>query len=164
VIDSPNNPIGSVLSNEDLSRIARVIEECDLLVISDEVYEKITYDDARHYCLAGFPSMCGRTIAIDSFSKAYAYGPEKLIAPMMLAQQFSVACVDVPAQYAALAALNGPQDFATGMVAEFDRWRRLMSSRLNEIEGFGDTSGCHMQRPTTSLKRRWIGLRKPLRC
>jgi len=141
VIDSLNNPIGSVLSNEDLPRIGRVIEECDLLVISDEVYEKITYDDVRRYCLAGFPSMRGRTIAIDSFSKAYAmtgfrvgyaYGPEKLIAPMMLAWQFSVACVDAPAQCTALAALNGPQDFVTGIVAEFDRWRRLMSSLLND--------------------------------
>lgn len=85
MIDSPSNPIGSVLSNEDLSRIARVIVECDLLVISDEVCEKITDDGAPHYCLAGFPSVRERTIAIDSFSKAYAmtgfrvgyaYGPE----------------------------------------------------------------------------------------
>lgn len=140
VINSPNNPTGSVLSYEDLSRIARVIEERDLLVISDEVYEKITYDDTRHYCLAG-----ERTVAVGSFSKTYAmtgfrvgyaYGPEQLIAPMMLALQFSVACVDGPAQYAALGALNGPQDFVASMVAEFDRRRKLMYSRLNEIEGF----------------------------
>jgi len=145
IVNSPNNPTGSTFSCTDLSNLAKVAKERDLLVISDEVYEKITYDDARHYCMAGFPDMRERTIVIGSFSKTYAmtgfrvgyaYGPRKLIAPMMLAHQFSVACVDGPAQYGALAALNGPQGFVKKMVAEFDRRRKLVFSRLNEIKGF----------------------------
>jgi len=145
VINSPNNPTGSVLSYGDLSNLTKIVRERDLLVISDEVYEKITYDDAQHHCLASFPDMRERTIVVGSFSKTYAmtgfrigyaYGPQRLIAHMMLAHQFSVACVDGPAQYGALAALRGPQDFVKEMVAEFDRRRKLVISRLSEIEGF----------------------------
>jgi len=145
VINSPNNPTGAVFSHDDLSNLAKVAKERDLLVISDEVYEKITYDGAQHYSIASFPSMRERTIVVGSFSKTYAmtgfrlgyaYGPKNLIAPLMLAHQFSVACVDGPAQYAALAALNGPQDFVKKMVKEFHRRRRLVYSRLKEIEGF----------------------------
>jgi aspartate/methionine/tyrosine aminotransferase len=67
----------------------------------------------------------------------YVLGPKGLIAPMMLAHQFSVACVNGPAQYAAVRALEGPQNFVKDMVAEFDRRRRLLCKRLEEIEGFG---------------------------
>lgn len=86
-----------------------------------------------------------RTVVIGSFSKTYAmtgfrigyaYGPKEPIAPMMLAHQFSVACVDGPAQYGALSALNGSQGSVKKMVTEFDRRRKLVFSRLNEIEGF----------------------------
>jgi len=144
IVNSPNNPTGTVFSHNDLSDLAKAAVERDLIVISDEVYEKITYDGARHYCSAGFPGMRERTIVVGSFSKTYAmtgfrigyaYGPKELIAPMMLAHQFSVACVDGPAQYGALAALNGSQDFVKNMVTEFDRRRKLVFSRLNEIEG-----------------------------
>jgi len=145
IINSPNNPTGSVLSHGDLARLAKLAAERDLLVISDEVYEKITYDDARHFCLATFPGMRERTLVVGSFSKTYAmtgfrvgyvYGPKELVRHMMLVHQYCVACVDGPAQYGALSALRGPQGFVKEMVSEFDRRRRLMQSRLNEIEGF----------------------------
>jgi aminotransferase len=145
ILNSPNNPTGAVLSHGDLARIAKVVAERDLLVISDEVYEKIMYDGARHYCSASFPHMRERTLVVGSFSKSYAmtgfrvgyvYGPKELIAPMMLTHQYSVACVDGPAQYGATAALKGPQKTVKTMVAEFDRRRRLIHSRLNEINGF----------------------------
>jgi len=145
IINSPNNPTGAVLSHGDLARLAKLAVERDMLVISDEVYEKITYDDARHFCLATFPSMRERTLVVGSFSKTYAmtgfrvgyvYGPKELIRPMMLMHQYCVACVDGPAQYAALEALKGPQGFVREMVSEFDRRRRLLHSGLNEIEGF----------------------------
>jgi aminotransferase len=145
IVNSPNNPTGAVFSYDDLSSLARLAVECDLIVISDEVYERITYEGVRHYCLASFPGMRERTLVVGSFSKTYAMtgfrvgyvlGPEELIAPMMLTHQFSVACVSGPAQYAAAAALEGPQDFVDDMVAEFDRRRRLLHKRLNEIEGF----------------------------
>lgn len=145
VVNSPNNPTGSTFAHEDLKAVAEIAKERDLVVISDEVYEKITYDGTRHYCMASLPGMRERTIVVGSFSKTYAmtgfrigyaYGPRELIAAMTLAHQFSVACVDGPAQYGALAALTGPQDCVKMMVSEFDRRRRLVSSRLNEIDGF----------------------------
>jgi aminotransferase len=148
VINSPNNPTGSVFSHNNLSNLAKIANEHNLLVISDEVYEKITYDNALHYCFAGFPDMREQTLIIGSFSKTYAmtgfrvgyvYGPKELIAPMKLAQYYNVGCVNEPAQYAALAALKGPQAFTKCMVEEFDRRRKLVHSRLKETEGFRST-------------------------
>jgi len=145
IVNSPNNPTGAVLSYDDLARLAKLAVERDLFVISDEVYEKIVYDDARHFCLATFPGMRERTLVVGSFSKTYAmtgfrvgyvYGPKELMAPMMLVHQYCVACVDGPAQHAALEALRGSQVFVREMVSEFDRRRKLLHSRLNEIDGF----------------------------
>ena len=145
ITNTPNNPTGSVLSYDDVAGLAKLAVERDLTVISDEVYEKITYDDAEHHCLATFPGMRERTIVINSFSKTYAMtglrvgyalGPREVISPMMLAHQNITACVNGPAQYAAVAALEGSQKFVGDMVREFDRRRRLLHSRLNEIEGF----------------------------
>jgi len=143
IINSPNNPTGSVLSYNDIAEIAKVAVERDLIVISDEVYEKITYDDAKHYCLATFPGMRERTLVVNSFSKTYAMtgfrvgyvlGPKELISSMMLIHQYSVACVNGPSQYGALEALKGPQNFVKDMVREFDRRRRFVYARLSEME------------------------------
>lgn len=145
VVNSPNNPTGAVFSYDDLASLSKLAVERDLVVISDEVYEQITYDRTRHHCLASFPEMRERTLVIGSFSKTYAMtgfrigyvlGPEELVSSIMLAHQFSVACVSGPAQYAAVAALGGPQSFVRDMVAEFDRRRKFLCGRLNEIQGF----------------------------
>jgi aminotransferase len=145
IINSPNNPTGAVFSHEDLSRLARFVVERDLVVISDEVYEKIIYDDARHFCLATFPGMRERTVVVNSFSKTYAMtgfrvgyalGPAELLDSLTRIHQYSVACVDGVAQHAAIAALEGPQGCIKSMVGEFDRRRKLMHKRINEIDGF----------------------------
>ena len=145
IINSPNNPTGAVFSYDDLLRLSKLVIERDLIVISDEVYEKIVYDEAKHFCLAAFPGLRERTIAVNSFSKTYAMtgfrvgyalGLADLIDPMMKVHQYSVACVDGSAQYAALAALEGSQGRVRSMVTEFDRRRRLMYKRINEINGF----------------------------
>ena len=145
IVNSPNNPTGAVFSYDDLASLAKLAVERDLIVISDEVYERITYDGTKHYCLSSFPEMRERTLVVGSFSKTYAmtgfrvgyvFGPEELITPMMLTHQFSVACVSGPAQYAAVSALEGPQSFVKDMIAEFDRRRKLLYGRLDEIEGF----------------------------
>ncbi len=145
ILNYPNNPTGAVLSYDEVAALAKIAVERDLIVISDEVYEKIIYDNAKHYCLATFPGMRERTLIINSFSKTYAmtglrvgyvYGPKELISSIWLMHQYTVACVNSLAQYIALAALRGPQDFVRNMVKEFDRRRRLVHKRLNEIEGF----------------------------
>lgn len=145
ILNFPNNPTGAALSYDEVAALAKIAVERDLIVISDEVYEKIIYDDTKHYCLATFPGMRERTLVVDSFSKTYAmtglrvgyvYGPEELISPAWLVHQYTVACVSSLAQHVALAALTGPQDFVKSMVQEFDRRRRLIHKRLNEIERF----------------------------
>jgi aminotransferase len=145
ILNFPNNPTGAILSREELVALAKVAIERDLIVICDEVYEKIIYDGAQHYCAAAFPKMRDRTLVVNSFSKTYAmtglrvgyvYGPRELIAPLWLVHQYAIACVDTIAQYVALAALRGPQDFVSDMAQEFDRRRRLICKRLSEIEGF----------------------------
>lgn len=145
ILNFPNNPTGAVLSYDEIASLAKIAVERDMIVISDEVYEKIIYDDAEHYCLATFPGMRERTLVVNSFSKTYAmtglrvgyvYGPRELISSLWLTHQYTVACVDTLAQYIALAALKGPQDFVENMVQEFDKRRHLVYRRLNEIEGF----------------------------
>jgi len=145
IVNSPHNPTGTVLPHDTLRELCKIAVERDLIVISDEVYEKIVYDENKFYCLATYPEMRDRTLVVNSFSKTYAMtgfrvgyvmGCEELIGAVTLAHQFIVACVDGPAQYAALAALEGPQDFVKSMVKEFDKRRRLIHKRLNEIEGF----------------------------
>jgi aspartate/methionine/tyrosine aminotransferase len=145
IINSPNNPTGAVFSHDDLLELSKLVVERDLTVISDEVYEKIVYDEAEHFCLATFPGMRERTIVVGSFSKTYAMtgfrvgyalGPAELIDPMLKVHQCSVACVDGLAQFGAVAALEGSQGCVKTMVREFDRRRRLMHKRINEIEGF----------------------------
>lgn len=145
ILNYPNNPTGAILSRDEIAALAKVAVERDMIVISDEVYEKIIYDNANHYCAAAFPGMHERTLVVNSFSKTYAmtglrvgfvYGPKELISPIWLAHQYITACVDNLAQYIALASLKGRQDFVKQMVQEFDRRRHLIYKRLNEIEGF----------------------------
>jgi len=145
ILNYPNNPTGAVLSYDEIAALTDIAVKHDMIVISDEVYEKIVYDNAKHYCAATFPGMHERTLVVNSFSKTYAmtglrvgfvYGPKELVSPLWLAHQYTVACVNSLAQYVALAALEGPQDFVKEMVQEFDRRRRLVYKRLDEIGGF----------------------------
>ena len=145
ILNYPNNPTGAVLSDVRIRELTKIAVERDMLVISDEVYEKIVYDSARHHCLATFPGMKERTLVVNSFSKTYAmtgmragyvYGPEELVSPLWLVHQYTVACNNTPVQYAALGALNGSQKFVTDMVRKFNRRRLLVHGRLNEIDGF----------------------------
>ena len=145
ILNYPNNPTGAVLSYDEIATLSKIAVERDMIVISDEVYEKIIYDNAKHHCLATFPEMRERTLIVNSFSKTYAitglrvgyaYGPKELVSPLWLVHQYTAACVNSLAQHVALAALEGAQHFVKHMVREFDRRRRLIYKRLNEIEGF----------------------------
>ncbi|MEM3577738.1 MAG: pyridoxal phosphate-dependent aminotransferase [Candidatus Bathyarchaeia archaeon] len=142
ILNYPNNPTGAALSFDDAAVLAKIAVERDLIVISDEVYEKILYDGTKHYCLATFPGMRERTLVVNSFSKTYAmtglrigfvYGPKELISPLWLIHQHTIACINSITQYVALAALEGPQDFVEEMVVEFDRRRQMVCKRLNEM-------------------------------
>lgn len=142
IINSPNNPTGSVLLKEDLKGIADICIDKELLVISDEVYEPMTYD-CEHISIASFSGMQERTITVNGFSKAYsmtgwrlgyAAGPLDVIKAMTRIQAHSISNATSFVQKAGVAALNGPQDCVKEMVGEFKKRRDTIVTMLNGIE------------------------------
>lgn len=145
IVNSPNNPTGRVLTREEAEAIVAVAQEHDIVVISDEIYEKIIYDGREHLSLAAFPGMAERTLTVNGFSKAYAMtgwrlgyvaGPAPLIRQIMKVHSHSATCATSFAQWGGVAALEGPQDVIDAMVAAWDRRRRFVTERLNTIPGF----------------------------
>ena len=143
ILPYPNNPTGGVMEREDLAAVARVAQEADLLVVSDEVYAELTYGGLQHVSFASLPGMWERTLTISGFSKAFAMtgwrvgylcGPRELISVMNKIHQYAIMCASRQGQAAALAALkrgreNGYEDVIM-MRESYDRRRRLM------LEGF----------------------------
>ena len=143
LLNSPQNPAGSVLDSSDLKKIASIAESHDLLVATDEIYEKLIYD-ATHVSIASLPGMAERTITINGFSKTYAMtgwrigycvAKKNLLDEMVKTHSYSATCANSIAQKAATAALNGPQDCVTDMVREFTRRRDYVVKRLSEMKG-----------------------------
>lgn len=143
-INSPNNPTGSVLSENDIIKIASIARKHDLLVLTDEVYEKFLYDGYKYCSIAALPGMQNNTIIANAFSKTYAMtgwrvgyvaANEKLINRIHLVHMHICTHPSVIAQKAAVEALIGPQTSIIEMVREFDRRRNFIVNRLNEIDG-----------------------------
>lgn len=137
----PNNPTGAVMSRERLLEIARLVEERDLLVISDEIYDRLVYG-VEHTCFASLPGMRERTVVLQGFSKAYAMtgwrlgyavGPAEIIAGMRKMHQYIIMSAPTPAQYAALEALRSGEPEVQRMRAEYDRRRKVVVAGLNAI-------------------------------
>ncbi len=137
----PNNPTGAVMSRERLNEIAAVVKRHDLLVISDELYDRLVYD-TEHVCFPSLPGMYSRTILLMGFSKAYAMtgwrtgyaaAPAEILGMMRKVHQYTIMCAPTVAQYAALAALEVGEPYVEEMRAEYDRRRRLIVSGLNEM-------------------------------
>ena len=144
ILNSPNNPTGRVATQTELEAVAAVAQKANLLVISDEIYEKLVYDDRRHVSIATLPGMRERTLVVNGFSKTYAMtgwrlgyvaGPASLIGAVLKVHQHSVTCATSFVQSAAVAALNGPQDDMERMVTEFKARRDLVVAGLNAIPG-----------------------------
>lgn len=144
IINSPCNPTGGMLDLKTLEGIAKVAKEHDLLVISDEVYQYIVFDENKHISISSLEGMKERTVIIDSWSKAYAMtgwrvgyaaGPEWLISNITKLQENVVACAATPCQYAALEALTGPQDYVEYMVSQYKERRDIIVEKLNSIPG-----------------------------
>ena len=143
ILNAPQNPTGGVIPLADLERAAAMIERTPAWVLTDEVYSRITYDvDAPS--IASLPEMLGRTILLDGFSKTfsmtgwrlgYAAVPSDLVDPLTRLIVNSTSCVPPFVQLAGVAALEGPQDAVTGMVAEFRRRRDYLVPALNTIPG-----------------------------
>ena len=141
LIGYPNNPTGAVMSRENLAQIGQLAEQYDLLVISDEIYDRLVYDGA-HVCFSALPGMHPRTILLSGFSKdyamtgwrlGYAAAPPEILAAMRKVHQYTIMSAPTTAQAAGLEALSGGEKFVQEMVAEYDRRRRLLVSGLNTL-------------------------------
>ena len=143
IVNSPNNPCGSVMPAETLRRVAELAVEADAAVLSDEIYKDFHYDGA-HLSITSFPGLWERTILLDGLSKSYAmtgwrigYGvlPEPLVEPVSRLITNSVSCTAAFGQVAAMTALRAPQDSVREMVAEFAKRRALLVGGLNRLPG-----------------------------
>ena len=141
LIGYPNNPTGAVMSREDLASIALFAKKHDLIVISDEIYAKLTYD-GTHTCFASLPDMAERTITLNGFSKAYAMTGWRIgyaasnpdfIAAMTKIHQYTMLCTPITAQVAAIEALKRGQKNVEAMTAEYNQRRRLILNGFRQM-------------------------------
>ncbi|MCS6881973.1 MAG: aminotransferase class I/II-fold pyridoxal phosphate-dependent enzyme [Oscillochloridaceae bacterium] len=141
LIGYPNNPTGAVLSRERMLEVAAVAERHDLLVISDEIYDRLVYG-VEHTCFAALPGMRERTILIGGFSKAYAMtgwrlgwlaAPAEIAAAARKVHQYAIMSAPTMSQYAGLAALRFGEESVRAMREEYDRRRRVVVGGLRQI-------------------------------
>jgi aspartate aminotransferase len=144
VICSPCNPTGHVLDEKEIAAVVEVATRHDLLVISDEIYERIVYPETVHRSLAAELELAPRTLTVNGFSKAYAMtgwrlgyvaGPEDLMKELNKVQQHSIYCVAPFIQQAGVAALRGPQNQLGAMVEEYRQRRDAFVDLLNAMPG-----------------------------
>jgi len=146
LLNTPNNPTGSVYSKKELQKIAQLLVKNDIYCISDEIYEKLIYDNAQHFSIASFGEQIkNKVILINGVSKSYAMtgwrigyaaGPGEVISGMAKFQGHCTSNANSIAQKASIEALTGNQDSIKHMSNEFDKRRRYIVKELNKIKGF----------------------------
>ena len=138
----PNNPTGAIMEKEDLEKIAKVIIDHDLFVLSDEIYSALSYTEKPFVSIASLPGMAERTIIVNGFSKAfamtgwrlgYALGPSRVIKQMMKVHQFAIMCSPTISQYAAIEALRNGEDDVQYMKNEYNMRRKYLLKRFAEM-------------------------------
>jgi aminotransferase len=141
LISFPNNPTGAVASRATLLELARIAEEHDLIIISDEIYDQLVYG-VPHICFPTLPDMRKRTILLGGFSKDYAMtgwrigfaaGPAEFVRAMNIVHQFTIMCAPTTAQEAAVIALTESEKFVQDMITEYNRRRQLIVGGLNHL-------------------------------
>lgn len=145
IISYPSNPLGAVLSREDGEKLARVIEKHNIMVISDEVYEKIIFDGRKHFSLSQIPSIRDKVLVVNSLSKTYAMTGWRLgyvvgtdtdvMRHMFKMQQAVASCLPLFIMQAGADAINGPQDCVEEMRRHYERRRNLLVDGLSKIPG-----------------------------
>ena len=143
ILNSPNNPCGSIIEKGELEALAELAKEHDIPILSDEIYSRFLYE-GEHHSVASFPGMRDRTIILDGFSKTYSMTGWRLgyaLLPPALVKTFDLynvniaSCACTFSQHAAVEALRGPQDSVAAMVAEFRGRRDYLVEGLNSIRG-----------------------------
>ena len=141
VLAYPNNPTGAIMDEEDLEKIAKILREKQIIILSDEIYAELTYG-RRHVSIASLPEMWERTVVVSGFSKAYAMtgwrlgyicAPAPLARQMLKIHQYAIMCAPTTAQLAAITALRDCDEDVAAMTAEYDRRRRLIYNGLQDI-------------------------------
>lgn len=141
ILPFPNNPTGAIMEREDLEKIAKVVIEKDILVMSDEIYAELTYKD-KHVSIASIEGMRERTILINGFSKAYAMtgwrlgyacAPKELIQQMTKIHQFAIMCAPTISQYAAVEALKNGDDDVKEMRDAYNQRRRFLMNAFKKM-------------------------------
>ena len=141
ILPYPNNPTGAIMEKEDLEKIANIIIEKDILVMSDEIYSALTYKD-KHISIASIDGMKERTILINGFSKAYAMtgwrlgyacGPKDIIKQMTKIHQFAIMCAPTTSQYAAIEALRHGDEDVENMRRSYNQRRRYLMHEFKEM-------------------------------
>jgi aminotransferase len=142
ILPYPCNPTGAIMEREDLEKLAEILRDTDIIVISDEIYAELTFDGIRHTSVASIPGMKERTVLINGFSKAfsmtgwrlgYACGPAPLLAAITKIHQYAIMCAPTVSQYAAIEALRSCDDVVRDMVEEYDMRRRLIVKGFNKL-------------------------------
>jgi aspartate/methionine/tyrosine aminotransferase len=146
ILNSPANPTGGVTPKAEIDALVKGLERFpDVAILSDEIYGQMTYDGLPHVSLLTYPEIRDRLILLDGWSKTYAMTgwrmgwsvwPDRLYENVRKLAVNCWSCVNAPAQYAGLAALQGPQDAVGAMVAEFDSRRKVVVELLNQLPGF----------------------------
>lgn len=141
MISFPNNPTGAIMEREDLEAITDLIIEHDLIVLSDEIYSELSYNE-RHISIASLPGMQERTILINGFSKAfamtgwrlgYALGPASIIEQMTKVHQFAIMAAPTTSQYAAIEALRNCDEEVQQMVESYNQRRRFLLHQFKRL-------------------------------
>ncbi len=141
VLAYPNNPTGAIMNKDDLEKIAAILRDRQIIILSDEIYAELTYG-RRHVSIASLPGMWERTVVVSGFSKAYAMtgwrlgyacAPAPILRQMLKLHQYAIMCAPTTAQLAAIEALRSCDEEVADMVAEYDRRRRYIHKGLADI-------------------------------
>ena len=145
ILNSPSNPLGSVLTKQDIIEIAQVVKKHGLFVFSDEPYDAIIYDNVEYFSIAQIDDIRSNVFVINSLSKSHAMTGWRLgymlansefLPTLAKLQEGIVSCVPTFIQVAAIEAIDGPQDASNSMVSDYARRRDLLTDGLNSIPGF----------------------------
>jgi aspartate aminotransferase len=144
LLNNPGNPTGRALDAAELDVVAEFATNHELVIIADEIYEKVRYDGRRHLSVAALPACADRTLTVNGFSKGYAMtgwrlgwvaGPADLVSAALKVQEHTVSCAASFAQRGGVAALQGSQDVVTDMVEQYSSRRALLVKGLNALPG-----------------------------
>ncbi|MBQ7343566.1 MAG: aminotransferase class I/II-fold pyridoxal phosphate-dependent enzyme [Clostridia bacterium] len=142
ILPYPCNPTGAIMEREDLEKIAKVLRDTDIIVISDEIYAELTFGGTKHVSIASLEGMKERTVLINGFSKTfsmtgwrlgYACGPEPILTQITKIHQYAIMCAPTTSQYAAIEALRSCDEAVANMLEEYDARRKVIVKGFNDL-------------------------------